>query len=262
MRYIAEYQVGATVLPPGQMHEIYSPATPSVVSGRIRNLSATKDLIVSFYVEPRGSQGVRLPPLHSLDLNNRPAGRVIIQAVEGEPFGVFDYLLTLSQVEAGSDLTEILSTGFVRQSRLRLEDLIEYIGRRTLRFVGPVQSSITMARPNDTEVGLVDVTPALASGNDPIIVQGTVGDGVDGYNQGMSIYDPAEYKYASWGWPLIAEGAKWYPVEGVQSTYYYVGPFFNASETTYDVTIAYYMAPLDLSWPDTWVLPTNVSHRS
>lgn len=259
MRYIAEFQQPATVLVDDAMEEWRSPNTPTVVSGRIRNLSATKDLLVSFYVEPRGDQTTRIPPLHQLEFANRPAGIIRIHSTKGPPEAVFDYLFIASQVDDSSDLTQILSNGFGRLVRLRLQDLTEYIHRVTLRFVGPVTNAITMSRPNGPEVGIVHVTPALASGSAPIIIRCAVSDGTDGYNEGVTIYDVDDYVFNSWGWPTIAVDPKYYPIEGERSTYYSVSPLFSGNETTFDVTVVYYMAPLDKGWPSTWTLPTGVS---
>lgn len=255
MRYIAEYQESAQVLKPGASYDWYAPATPAIVSGYIRNLSAVKELLLSFYVEPRGSITVRIPPMSSFRCRNRPAGRVIIQCLDGEPDGVFDFLLSAAQVESSAELPEVLSRSQSEILPLRWDDVPEYIGYRYIQLNSGNSSPIAMARPVGPEIAILDVNPTPVVAGGSIQCDGAmVGRGAF-YREGAANW--SDYRFSKWGWPLHAVGPLFYSVgdgqgEDRASLYLYA----DTADGAFDLVVKYFMAPFDPLWADTWVIPS------
>ena len=160
MRYISEYQEPARVLDVGTVHEWRSPQTPSVATGRIRNLHHTVDLLVSVYVNTRDSQVIRIPPFSCYIFTNRPVDRFLFVGGSDDVGAVYDYQFSASVVDL-TDLAAVLSRVNGRLEPLSYSMLPEYVGKSYVSVSTATNQEIDIeyTRLHGREYSIISVEP-------------------------------------------------------------------------------------------------------
>lgn len=258
MRYVAEYQEGAVSLLPEAIHEWRSPATPGVVTGRIRNLHFNYPVGISIYISGRDAQAVVLPPMTELQMVNRPADRITVIPDNSAPTAsVFDYLLTVSQAEDQSELPWILSRSSVAMQKIDVHTLTEYIGHTSYRAAPENTSPIIVTQPINHECAMLAARPFPQGPTDQLTVLGFQTDrGVTVGRRTAKTQVSNVGTFFEWGYPMFPFDSRFYSTAAEAARLYY---YMGADPDTQDYVFEYYCAPFIPDWPSQWQYPPETA---